>query len=209
MSTILKALKKLEAEKASRGERTGEIAWDILRGEPRRRTNVLWLGGGLLGLALLGGGGVVLWWGGAENISQEVAQTSVPATLLPPEAAVAREAQAPAQVHPPEVDSPSVSPRSRPAEGQPPARAAAKAPKPLPTAQPQTPAGPVSRPVLHLTGIAFQEEKSARLAVVNDLPVMVGTVIEGALVEAIHPDRVVFSFRGERFSVSLGVASGQ
>ena len=37
MSTILKALKKLEERKAADGKRQGDIAWDILREDSTKR----------------------------------------------------------------------------------------------------------------------------------------------------------------------------
>jgi general secretion pathway protein B len=62
---------------------------------------------------------------------------------------------------------------------------------------------PAAAPHLVLSGIAFYAERDARLAVVNDLPVMEGTVIEGAVVEEILADRVRFSREGRAFEVVL------
>lgn len=42
-----------------------------------------------------------------------------------------------------------------------------------------------------------------RMAIVNGLPVMAGTVVEDALVREIHPDRVVFDIDGKRVVVPL------
>jgi general secretion pathway protein B len=58
-------------------------------------------------------------------------------------------------------------------------------------------------PALKLTGIAFQEDRAARLAVINDLPVMEGTMIEGARVMEISEDRVRFNYSGRNFEVLL------
>lgn len=42
-----------------------------------------------------------------------------------------------------------------------------------------------------------------RMAIVNGLPVMAGTMVEEALVEEIHDDRVVFVIGGKRVTVPL------
>jgi general secretion pathway protein B len=76
----------------------------------------------------------------------------------------------------------------------PPAKPAASAVVPQQTA----------RPNLVVSGIVFQPDRQARLAVVNDLPVMEGTVIEGARVEEILADRVRFAWEGRTVEVELG-----
>ena len=45
---------------------------------------------------------------------------------------------------------------------------------------------------LKVAEIFYQEDPANRMAVVNDLPVMVGTPVEGALVQEIRPDHVIF-----------------
>jgi general secretion pathway protein B len=54
-----------------------------------------------------------------------------------------------------------------------------------------------------LTGIAFQDGRESRLAVVNELPVMEGTMIAGARVVEISRDRVRFDVSGRSFEVLL------
>lgn len=56
---------------------------------------------------------------------------------------------------------------------------------------------------LQVSGIVYQEDPHGRMAVVNDLPVMEGTAIAGAVVEEILPDRVRFSRDGTSFEVLL------
>ena len=51
-------------------------------------------------------------------------------------------------------------------------------------------------PELRLTGIVWQDDPSERMAIINDLPVMVGTVIGGATVEKIQADRVFVRMDG-------------
>jgi type II secretory pathway component PulC len=61
----------------------------------------------------------------------------------------------------------------------------------------------VSRPVLTINGIAFQEGGSDNLAVINGITVSNGAVIEGIKVEDIQKDRVRFSHGGEKFEIIL------
>jgi len=183
MSTILKALKKLEERKASEGQRSGDIAWDILREEQRSAQLEirwkLWFGGaaGLLSVLLL-----VLWSlyprtepGKSLNGVQPDAVVSGPLREATPE-------------------QPQRMPETM------------KRPRPVSAAQTEVRSELVAVPSdLHLsvTGIAFQADAEARMALVNDLPVMVGTVIEGVVVERIEERQVIFSRLGRRFAVSL------
>ena len=58
----------------------------------------------------------------------------------------------------------------------------------------------------HLSGIVYQQQKNARMAILNDLPVMEGTVIAGYTLQNIFPDRVVLTHNGQFFSISLDPA---
>jgi general secretion pathway protein B len=58
-------------------------------------------------------------------------------------------------------------------------------------------------PDLEVEEIVYHQLATSRLAVINDLPVMEGTDIDGARVEEILVDRVRFSFRGVRFDKFL------
>lgn len=60
---------------------------------------------------------------------------------------------------------------------------------------------PVNLPLL--SGIVYQQQKDARMAILNDLPVMEGTVIAGFTLQKIFPDHVVLSRQGQSFSISL------
>jgi type II secretory pathway component PulC len=61
----------------------------------------------------------------------------------------------------------------------------------------------VSRPVLTINGIAFQDGGNENLAVINGITVSSGALIEGVLVEEIQKDRVRFSQSGEKFEIIL------
>jgi len=183
MSTILKALKKLEERKAAEGRRQGDIAWDVLREEPRRsvsnRSGGLLLLGGVLIVLLVG---LVVWtaWPPREGTAVDIEERSVPRPPITP----SRDAGL--------VPPPPVAPRAQ----APPVQARPAVDAPSAVSQPET---------AHLTvsGIAFHDDQESRMAIVNDLPVMTGTVIEGFVVERIETDRVEFSRQGERFVVPL------
>jgi hypothetical protein len=51
--------------------------------------------------------------------------------------------------------------------------------------------------------IFYQDDESNRMAVVNDLPVMIGTYVDAAIVTAINEDSVEFEAGGKSFSVSV------
>lgn len=63
---------------------------------------------------------------------------------------------------------------------------------------------PHTTPLLKVNGIAFQPEGSDSVAIVNGVTVSSGFSIEGATVEDIQKDRVLFSFKGEAIEVPLG-----
>ena len=60
---------------------------------------------------------------------------------------------------------------------------------------------PVNLPIL--SGIVYQQQKDARMAILNDLPVMEGTVIAGFTLQEIFSDHVVLSRQGQSFSIPL------
>lgn len=59
-------------------------------------------------------------------------------------------------------------------------------------------------PALKVNGIAFQEQSADRVAVVNGVTVSNGSVIEGVHVEDIQRNRISFSYGGEKFDIGLG-----
>ncbi|PLX86150.1 MAG: hypothetical protein C0617_01975 [Desulfuromonas sp.] len=251
MSSILKALRKLEQEKARRNEGQVDIARDILRSAQRKRRAFPWPL--LLGFCLLLGVGCVGAWhlfgpeppsaapvlhrsepvtpqGRAgsppETVSREVgAVRTLPAVTAPSEPEVVEvkiEDLRPASAVVPSAPSrtepvPSVEPTVA-TEGVAPipaqivtrvpvvpdenvqATAARAAAESLPEVEPSEGSHASG---LVISGIAFGENPLARLAVVNGLPVMEGTVVEGAKVLEILPDRVRFVSGEGEFEVSM------
>jgi len=215
VSSILKALKKLEQDKVLRGERTVDLALDIHRGAQRRRagspfTIVLFV----LLLVVVAAGAWVLMVPGGENrkpLSDGMAVRTSPQSVV-----VVSETIPVAQPAPP-VDLPPVA-----REEPPVAKTQQINARPLaepPTEPPANPQGKVissASPVRHgarnqvrqfaglkLTGIVWQSDASSRMAIIDDLPVMVGTVISGATVVEILSDRVVLSHDGQTFELLL------
>jgi len=207
VSSILKALKKLEAEKARSQGGQVDLARDILRPSEIRRANPLRLPLLILGLILFGGlVGMALMSRVGEDAtraltSQEPAPMArqlpdqTPAgqphatglqASLPHEPAAAPAAAAPTATAP----LPGSEPRQ-------PERTASQAPPPIKVA----PDSLATRPSLVVSGIVYQADPDSRIAVINDLPTMAGTRIEGVLIEEIRPDSVVFNDAGERFEI--------
>jgi hypothetical protein len=60
----------------------------------------------------------------------------------------------------------------------------------------------VAPPQLSVSEI-FPPQGGERMAIVNGLPVMAGTMVENALVEEIHDDRILVSIDGKRVVVPL------
>jgi len=56
---------------------------------------------------------------------------------------------------------------------------------------------------IKLSGIAYQDERRARRAVVNGFLIQEGAVVSGAVVTDIFQDRVRFSLAGSSFELSL------
>jgi len=224
MSSILKALKRLEEDKAERSDAPVDIGRDILR-QPRRQrrsTNLSALPLAVAGsLVVAGVLFVLIVW--KSSTAPDFATKAEPVVSMPPSVplqSVAVPAERPAVHREPEVvevrlaappvaiaNEPAVAPTARSAIRPAETTAVVKAPESKPPAEPAAAAvvqQQAARPHLTVSGIVFQSDRQARLAVVNDLPVMEGTVIEGARVEEILADRVRFAWEGGSFEVELG-----
>jgi len=225
VSSILKALKKLEEEKVRRGERPVDLAVDIHRGGRRHRPSplvpIVWV---LLGVGLAGVATWLLRGPGPEKIPA-AALSQPPASLQAPQASLPAAPVAPDM---PMIDTPSapVPPTSRAAPEPKPAAAGVRKAVPAASAGSKVPVdsqrhsrthAPEARDSgreakapagtdpsgLQLTGIVWQKDPASRMAIINDLPVMVGTDIEGVKVIEIHPNRVVVSAHGKKMELLL------
>jgi len=226
MSSILKALKKLEQEKTLRREGEIDLSREILHDAWRRKARFSrpWAAAIttiVLLLALI-----------AILLSREISPVQQAQTPAP-----RREAALPLEKKPaaPEVILPKPSPAMpQPAQAAPRKPAPAKSmqqttkiPVPLPALQPQAgqaespslpqtaspppmpppvakkPAPP-AEPAFSVSGIAWNKDSADRLAIVNGQPLTTGSAIGGAVIEEILPDRVRFSRGGGSFEIHLG-----
>jgi hypothetical protein len=229
MSSILKALKKLEAEKSTRRPDSIRIDAEILRGDVPGRLSPL--GVILTALLLFVCGGAATYFFLKQDAAQLslkrdaatpvvpteriTAETIVPAarigktTVTPatpeksgPTASAVQ--KLPSNQAPPPGPMPGSSAKSRAGRTllRPPVTAG-QATAPVRPAQPALERPPVPAPLLRVTGIAFQDGVDSA-AIINGVQVGKGSMIEGVRVVAIERDRVVFSLGGENFEIALG-----
>lgn len=232
MSSILKALKKLEDEKTSRFPDSLNIDSDILKSshESRKMSPLAAL---LLLLLMFGGGAGAAYFIMKGNTKQPVAAapqpitvvTAVPSSPVAPQTAkpaapsaakpaVAKPVAAPVQKKPSAVTAQKAQPKKAAtvAAKHSPARSTAQqsSDKALPAAdtgsRSELPAS-AAVPTLRVNGIAFQNNSADSMAIINGIPVSNGSTVEGAIVEEIRRDRVVFQRSGEKFEVKLGQAN--
>jgi general secretion pathway protein B len=183
MSSILKALRKLEEDKSATGQGSADIARNILK---RRAedfpdpTNWLLIGSAGLLLMLLAAVGWSTWPEKPPGV------TAVPQPTSPvSHGAGQTQARGPA---------------AAPAVGG--SLGLAESPQRFPAAKSDLPVAalPVMViPDLLVSQIIDNPQLKTRLAIINDLPVMEETLIEGAKVIEILSDRVLFSYQGFEF----------
>lgn len=220
MSSILKALKKLEHEKTVRKPDSFRIDADILRGGSPRRSFSSSVLLAAIAIFACGGGAAYLYLKhdktsapvqSPQSSKNEVNEPSTVTPLLPGATMPAAEPQLRTSVK--VISGPEkleYAPRSIEKQHVQRVKPVVNVPQdvtPEPkTASPFVPAAPVVitpvKPVLKVHGIAFQDGAES-VAVINGITVSNGSVIEGARVEEIQKDRVIFSRSGERFEVIL------
>ena len=221
MSSILKALKKLEHEKSVHKPYAYRIDTEILQGDSTsRRSYSASASLAAVALFMCGVGATYLYMKHAKTpatvqtsqapITEVRNEPSTGIPLLPAPNKTAAEPKLRPSVKPisdPEKSRPSPrpvekkqSPGVKPAETGP--QALTPEPKPVPLPVPVAPVVAPVRPALKVNGIAFQDGADS-VAVVNGTTVSKGSVIEGARVDEIQKDRVRFSRGGETFSIIL------
>jgi len=220
MSFILDALKKLEQEKAARRGGNVNISDELVRGNHRvsrvsKRTgpmNATTVGVGLV-LLILVVAVAVLWRD--RGVVRETESPAADTHVGPREPVIAERASTPpaprVQEAPPvRAAAPSV-PRTEPLPTSPQQRAA-RTEIPVRTPPPTAASdrggdsyqgSGSSGGGLTVSGIAWQDERSARRAVVNGTLLSEGNTVGGAKIVEIQQARVRFSSNGRTFEVSL------
>jgi len=223
MSLILEALRKMEQERKSRRGAAQDLRPEVLRyrsaggtapQQPNRYPLVV------IGLVLLSAGigaGVMLRENKGEVVSQ-ASQASAPlapasAANPPPSEAPAVMSPAPAALPAPVPVMPS-EPVAVPAAVERPKAKAVRAPvvaaaspapaeAPVPQAKPLEAGGELPASEIALSGIAYQDERRMRRAVLNGVLVGEGAEVAGARVVEIRENKVRLSRGGRIFEVPL------
>ncbi|NIQ98357.1 MAG: hypothetical protein GWO11_07935 [Desulfuromonadales bacterium] len=203
MSTILKALKKLEQDKLRKGEGRSEIAFDILKASPTSKRSTV--------LPLILSVSVFVFVAAAAIYFMTIPDWIGDTASIPPPPS---EESAAVETSPKEVleTAPMVRPQTVPpedagiqtADGKTTVSSPEKAREPkqsVPNSRTDEEIITDSRWIV--SGIAWQENQEQRLAVINGFPVMTGTVIDNAMVTSIEEDRVVLVHEGRSLSVPL------
>lgn len=208
MSLILDALRKMEQERKARQGGGIDIRPEVLgrpRAEAPRRSSgrpIILVAAGIAILAAGIGGGIMLKKGTPAK-APEQSLSAVRSEPLPSEEVVPAAVPSPPPLPPAPVEPPPAAAPQKPAPL--PAPVASPAPKPVQRLvvadQPETADYPGAD--LTVSGIAWQEERSLRRAVVNGTLVGEGAEVAGARIVEIGERRVKFSQGGRTISVSL------
>ena len=222
MSSILKALKKLEHEKTGRFPESLNISADILRPTESTRSfspfTLL-----LFSLLIFGGGAAATFLFLTSSRVPQSATTSQ--QLISAEDDQPQDSQAsvtpdtlPAEIVVVSAKSNSTARRQLPQHKTtaPDNGVANKAPAAVEPVRPVkskevavvVKSEPVAAtrilPALRVNGIAFQSKGAENVAIVNGVTVTKGATIEGAIVDDVRNDRVLFRYNGEPFEILLG-----
>ena len=221
MSSILKALRKLEEEKRGGKLEAPDLRVDQGQSVAASKSLLPLIVGVVLGALIVG---LIFFWPTGTPQKPDVVQSETPTALspvieppvaspqvvtdLPPAPQTAKPLQvttAPAKPEAsvtPVVSEPVVS---RPVHMTPAPADIAKPAAPVEVVvQQELPPETVALPDgirLNVTEIFYQDAVNS-MAVVNDLPVMVGSHVDAAVVTEIRADRVLFEIDGKVYSVS-------
>ena len=217
MSLILDALKKLDRDKTAKRQGALNIASGILLQERSKRRLMLAPVAAVLFTAVAAVA-VTYYWTGTPSLPPEVSQPAATGSTPAVQAAPAVPPVPPVVQQEPTVEpkpGPSAEPGKQQTATPPPPTAEVK--KPVEKSRTRTPAAvepvrapekngdaaPSVRPALKVSGIVWQEDRPARRAFVNDVPVREGDMIKDVKVVEILPNNVRFSQDGKVFDVRL------
>ena len=225
MSSILKALKKLEHEKTGRLPSSLKLNTDILTTVDSSRSFSPFASA-LLFLLIFGVGAAVAFFFMKETkemattkpqpvIAAKSLQASISAPVLKPETIPAEIVVVPAR-NEASGEAPRKQQQKKAVEGntadsivKKPAKQAVsglteKLNGATEAVKREHPAAATTIPTLRVNGIAFQNSGADSMAIVNGMPVSSGSIIEGITVEEVRSDRVLFQHNGEKFEIQLG-----
>jgi len=225
MSLILEALRKMEQERKSRRGAGLDIRPEVLRyraavKQPQSKPYLLMA----IGLVLLTAGigaGILLKGNHGEEANHPVAMSSPDLPLAPaaPVHTAEQIAPAPAQSEPEVVQparmaaEPAAQPKSQPSSVSAPVSRqpgtasgsslpeSAGSPRAKPMHQETSGAAQAAIPEIAISGIAWQDERRMRRAVLNGALVGEGAEVAGARIVEIREDRVRMSRGGQIFEV--------
>lgn len=212
MSSILKALKKLEDDKAARRPDELKIDAEILRTDKYPRfssASVL-----LTSILLMAGGSGATYLYLKHDSALERANQKPPAlyrlnsapAIVPSDIKTEQLPEAIVVVPAPQQKTGRTAANTGNTTSAKPVAVAKHAvpAKTLPAVSPAVSGAVTPVPYLRVNGIAFQGSGADSVAIVNGTPVSSGSTIEGVTVEEIRKDRVLFQLKGERFEIRLG-----
>lgn len=229
MSSILKALRKLEQEQNSRKSGIVDITGQVIykKDRPRRQTWRVPFGMAAVGITTAIGTyflTTVYSHNGNEHpapispaVRQQIQAAAPPQPVeappsnvrdpLPAVAAATKKASAPEHFPPalPRLKGRKVATPSPPVVAPQPTAAPSVQPSPPPlhqqaTAPAQTVAAPL--PTLNISGVAYEAD-GGKFAIINGIAVTEGSVVAGAKVEEIQKDRIRFTFGQKTFDVPV------
>jgi general secretion pathway protein B len=217
MSYILDALKKIEHEKnKKRSDGRISIANDLFqeRKQPNAGTGIGKIAALVLAASLLVGGGTWFVLNGNSHKSATAVRPSAPpqvvqvaAPPVPTPVQAVAPVMAPLTVPPtaaaaPQTNTAASGDDNAPARGK--ARRLAIPITAEPVVQKKQPVQTVAAPAdVKLSGIAWQDERSGRRAVINGFLLKEGAVVSGARIIDIQADRVRFASAGGEFEIRL------
>lgn len=191
MSSILKALRKLEEDKVAMGEERVDIARDILkRSAQRPKARNLWPPVFLILLMCVIG--TLIYFFLDQDGFSELRTESI-------EIRGAKQADI-STINVVKKRSPDLVAAQKTSEKS--GSAALDTPVDKKTEEPLVLRSDGS-PFIQLSGIAYRQNPQERIAIVNDLPVMQGTMIEGVKVVKILPRQVVFEWKDQTFTLEI------
>ena len=229
MSSILKALKKLEQEKTLHEESTGiNVSREILKQSSGNRTIIgwLWLLGSSAALVIIILTAALLKKtapkeavkSGEQPIARQPALSPAPVQKLPVSPDTAGSVKGTSPAPPVSANEPKLQPSQQsPAETRENPLKTEKITPPItaipaggpPKTEPEVKAVPArqassSAPTLTLSGIAWNKDSADRLAIINGEPTATGANVNGVIVEEILQDRVKLSHNGRIFELLIG-----